>query len=371
MIVGGVLSEIAVGLRIPVPTAGQLIAAGALLMCVSAPLLAAVVAGWDRRRLLALSLVWYGVLHLACSLAPSFAALLPLRVLAMIAPAVFTPQAAACIGLLVPAEQRGRGITFVFLGWSIASVLGMPLGAFVGGTFGWASAFVLVGVLSLAGAAWVWRAMPDGVRPPALSRAAWSATLGSAPLMMSVGVTVLYAAGQFVLSSYLAPYFRQKLGVTAGELGLILAWFGAFGFLGNMLMSRHVDRIGADRAVLLGIASMAVSFAVWPLGTSIVLAAIVIVPWALGCFATNSAQQARLVGIAPGLAAGSIALNSSAMYAGQAMGAAGGGWLIVNTGNMDTLHWVGFATLLLAAAGSAWASRLQEASARAGTAAPG
>ena len=151
----------------------------------------------------------------------------------------------------------------------------------------------------------------------------------------------------------------------------MLAWFGAFGFLGNMLMSRHVDRIGADRAVLLGIAAMAVSMAIWPLGTSVVLAAIVIVPWALGCFATNSAQQARLVGIAPGLAAGSIALNSSAMYAGQAMGAAGGGWLIVNTGSMDTLHWVGFATLLLAAAGSAWASRLQDARMRAGTAAPG
>ncbi len=371
MIVAGVLNEIAVGLQVPVPTAGQLIAAGALLMCVSAPLLAAVAAGWDRRRLLALSLVWYGVLHLACSVAPSFAALLPLRVLAMVAPAVFTPQAAACIGLLVPAEQRGRGITFVFLGWSIASVLGMPLGAFVGGIFGWNSAFLLVGVLSLAGAAWVWRAMPDGVKPPALSRAAWSATLGSAPLMICVGVTVLYAAGQFVLSSYLAPYFRQKLGVSAGELGLILAWFGGFGFLGNMLMSRHVDRIGADRAVLLGIAAMAASLAIWPLGTSIVLAAIIIVPWGLGCFATNSAQQARLVGIAPGLAAGSIALNSSAMYAGQAMGAAGGGWLIVTTGSMDALHWVGFGTLLLAAAGSAWASRLQAGHAPVAPAGPG
>lgn len=371
MIVGGVLNEIAVGLQVSVPTAGQLIAAGALLMCISAPLAAAVVAGWDRRRLLALSLVWYGVLHLAASAAPTFAALLPLRVLAMLAPAIFTPQAAACIGLLVPAEQRGRGITFVFLGWSVASVLGMPIGAFVGGTFGWNSAFALVGVLSLVGAAWVWRAMPDGVKPPALSRAAWSATLGSAPLMMCVGVTVLYAAGQFVLFSYVAPYFRQKLGVTAGELSLILVWFGAFGFLGNMLMSRHVDRIGADRAVLLGIGSMAVGLALWPLGTSLVLAAVVAIPWALGCFATNSAQQARLVGIAPGLAAGSIALNSSAMYAGQAIGAAGGGWLIVNTGNMDALHWVGFATLLVAAAGSAWASRLQHARARAGTAAPG
>ena len=125
-------------------------------------------------------MLWYGALHLACIAAPSFAALLPLRVLAMIAPAVFTPQAAACVGLLVPPEQRGRAITFVFLGWSMASVLGMPIGAYVGGTLGWRSAFALVGLLSLASAVWVWRAMPDGVRPPALSAAAWQETFRSA-----------------------------------------------------------------------------------------------------------------------------------------------------------------------------------------------
>ncbi len=99
-------------------------------MCLGAPLLAAVVAGWDRRRLLALVMVWYALLHLACAAAPGFAALLPLRALAVISPAIFTPQAAACVGLLVPAHERGRAITFVFLGWSLASVLGMPMGAY-------------------------------------------------------------------------------------------------------------------------------------------------------------------------------------------------------------------------------------------------
>lgn len=358
MIVGGTLAEISTAFRISVPKAGQLISAGALLMCISAPLCAALVAGWDRRRLLALSLLWYGLLHLACSFATDFATLLVLRVLAVVAPAIFTPQAAASVGLLVPPEQRGRGITFVFLGWSVASVLGMPLGAYVGGTFGWNSAFALVAAFSIAGAAWVWFALPDGVRPPALSRAAWAATFGSRPLMLCIGVTVLYAAGQFVLFAYLAPYFRQKVGVTAAGLSLLLTWFGLWGFVGNMMMSRHIDSVGASRSVMAGICVMAVSLLLWPLGTSFLLAALVAVPWALGCFATNSAQQARLVGIAPSLAAGSIALNSSAMYAGQALGAASGGWLITTTGSMDSLHWVGFTILLFAAAGSAWASRL-------------
>lgn len=358
MVVPATLNEISSSLDVSVATAGQLISAGAVLMCLGAPLLAAVVAGWDRRRLLAICMLWYGALHLACIAAPSFGALLPLRVITMIAPAIFTPQAAACIGLLVPAQQRGRAITFVFLGWSVASVLGMPLGAFVGGTLGWRSAFTMIAVLSLVSAAWVWRTMPDGVRPPALSMAAWRETLRSRALMLCVLVTLLYSAGQFVLFSYFAPYFKQSIGLTSGELSLLFLWVGAFAFIGNVLMSRYIDRIGASRAIMVAMGSMAVSLLLFPLGTTILLAALVCTPWGLGSFSTNSAQQARLVAIAPALAAASIALNSSALYAGQAIGAASGGWLIAQ-GGMDMLHWAGLAGLLMAMAASAMATRYQ------------
>jgi len=356
MAVPGTLNDISASLDVSVATAGQLISAGALLMCLGAPLFAAVVAGWDRRRLLALSMLWYGLLHLACATMPGFGSLLPMRVLTLVSPAIFTPQAAACVGLLVPVEQRGRAITLVFLGWSVASVLGMPLAALVGGLWGWRTAFGLVAVLSLVSAAWVWRAMPDGVKPPALSLAAWRETLRSRALMLCVLVTALYAAGQFVLFSYFAPYYKALLGITPQQLALFFLWFGVFGFLGNVLMSRYIDRIGAARSVMLGIASMALSLLLWPLGTTLLLAALVAVPWALGCFSSNSAQQARLVGIAPALASGSIALNTSAMYAGQAFGAGGGGWLLSH-GRMDLLSWAGLAGLLLAMAASWWASR--------------
>lgn len=356
MVVPGTLNDISVSLAVPVPVAGQLISLAALLMALGAPLCAALVGGWDRRRLLALSLVWYGLLHLACCAAADFATLLPLRVASMVAPAIFTPQAAACVGLLVPTHQRGRAITFIFVGWSVASVLGMPLSAFLGGTLGWRSAFALVGVLSLASAGWVWRSMPDGVKPASLSFAAWGEVLRSRTLMLCLAVTVLSSAGQFSLFSYFAPYYKEQLAMTPGELSLLFMWFGAFGLAGNLIMSRHIDRIGAHRAVMAGLVLMAISLLVFPLGTSLVLAALVNLPWALGCFSSNSAQQARLVWIAPAWASGSIALNSSAMYTGQAIGAASGGWLIAQHG-LQSLHWAGFAGVLLAIVASAWAAR--------------
>jgi len=356
MVVPGTLNDISSSLAIPVAMTGQLITAAAAVMCVGAPLFASVVAGWDRRRLLTLSMLWYAVFLGLSALMPGFRSLLVVRVLTVVSPAIFTPQAAACVGLLVAPHQRGRAITLVFLGWSVASVLGMPLGAWIGGTLGWRSAFGFAALLSLISAVWLWRALPDGIKPPALSRAAWGETLQSKALMMCVAVTILYSAGQFVLFSYFAPYFKTQLQTTPVQLSLLFAWFGAFGLIGNILMSRQIDRIGAARAVMYGVACMAFSLLLWPLGTSVILAALITVPWGLGCFASNSAQQARLVGIAPALASGSIALNTSAMYAGQALGAGSGGWLIAHDG-MGSLHWFGLVALLAAMAMSWWAAR--------------
>ena len=356
MVVPGTLNDISSNLQVSVPVAGQLITATAVVMCIGAPLCATLVAGWDRRRLLTLALLWYGIFLLASACMPDFGSLMAVRVLAAIAPAIFTPQAASCINLLVAPEQRGRAITFVFMGWSVASVVGTPLGAWVGGTLGWRVAFGSIALLSLISAAWLWRSMPDGVRPPALSRAAWGQTLRSPALMLCVAVTVLFAAGQFVLFSYFAPYFKQQLQFSPTDLSLLFAWYGFFGFTGNVLMSRNIDRTGAPRAVMWSVGAMALSLLLWPLATSVLLVALIILPWGLGCFASNSAQQARLAGIAPTLASASIALNSSAMYAGQAMGAASGGWLIAQ-GRMLDLHWFGLAAMLAAMLVSWWASR--------------
>ena len=356
MVVPGTLNDISHSLQISTATAGQLISAAALMVCLGAPVFATLIRNWDRRQLLALSMAWYGALHLVCASLPGFSALLPLRILAVIPAAIFTPQAAACVGLLVPPTHRGRAITMVFLGWSVASVLGMPMAAWIGGTWGWRTAFVLIGLLSFASALWVWRAMPDGVKPPALTLESWRSTLQSPALMLCIAVTALYSAGQFVLFSYFAPYFKTTLQTTPAQLSLLFGWFGAFGFLGNMLASRYIDRVGAPRMVLVCVGLMALSLLAWPLGTSLALAAVVCIPWALGCFSSNSAQQARLVGLGPTLAGGSIALNTSAMYAGQALGAAGGGWLIA-ADQMDALHWLGFGGLLAAMAVSVWAAR--------------
>jgi len=347
MVVPGTLNEISVSLSVGVATAGQLITAAAAVMCIGAPLLAAAVARWDRRQLLALTMVWYAAGHALAAFMPSFGTLLPVRMLTVIAPAIFTPQAAACVGLLVPPEQRGRAVTFVFLGWSMASVLGLPIGALIGGHLGWRMAFVAIAILSVASATAVWLTLPGGIRPAALTAAAWSRVLRSPVLMGIVSVTALQGAGQFVLFSYFGPILKQDFGADATTLSVMWALFGAFGLAGNMLVSRFIDRIGAGRMVLVTTALIAASLLVWPLASTLAWLAVLLVPWGLGCFAANSAQQARLVGLAPALAPGSVALNSSGIYVGQAVGAALGGWLLAHDAQA-WMNWVGLALMLIA-----------------------
>ncbi len=299
MVVPGTLNDLATSLSISVSLAGQLIAIAAAVMCFGAPLLAGVVAGWDRRRLLMWTLVWFGVGHLLSALAPSYALLWPLRALTVLAAAVFTPQAAAAIGFMSVPQERGRAITFIFLGWSLASVLGLPLHSWIGETFGWQQAFALVAVLSLVSAGWGFAVMPNGVKPAPLSFAAWRNVFTSPVLMAIVLVTAMSAAGQFTVFSYFAPYYREALDATPAQVSLLFAWFGAFGLIGNILLARHIDSIGAARAVAFLLASMAASLALWPLAGGFASMLLVLVPWAFGCFASNSAQQARLGLAAP------------------------------------------------------------------------
>jgi predicted MFS family arabinose efflux permease len=356
MVVVGTLTDISRSLDVSVSVAGQLVAVAAVVMCFGAPLLAGWVGALDRRKLLAASLAWYALGHGLCALMPSYAALLPMRALTVLGAAVFTPQAAAAIGAMTPPAERGGAITFIFIGWSIASVVGMPASAWLGDSFGWRSAFFAIAALGAVAAVWVLATVPENVRPATLTLAAWRATFSNPVLMAMVLVTALAGAGQFTLFSYFVPYFKNVVGAGTNEVTLLFVWFGVFGVIGNALASRYVDRFGADRAVGFALVLMAVSLLAWPLATTGIAAALVLVPWALACFSTQSMQQARLGAAAPLLAPALMALNTSAIYLGQAAGASSGGWLIAHHG-YGLLSVVGLGWLALAIALSVWASR--------------
>jgi len=249
MVVGGTLNDLTQSLKISVAQGGHLIAIAAVMMGVGAPILAAAVSRFDRRTLLTWAMLWFALGHALCALAPDYDWLWPIRALTVLSAAVFTPQAAATMGFMSTPAHRGRSITFVFMGWSIASVAGMPLAAWIGERMGWRVAMMLIALGALA-AAWLVRAsLPAGIKPPALSLRSWRKVLRSPLLMAVVLVTACQSAGQFTVLAYAAPYYKQDFGASPEEISLMFAWFGGLALAGNLLLNRVVDKMGAARAV--------------------------------------------------------------------------------------------------------------------------
>jgi DHA1 family inner membrane transport protein len=336
LIVPGMLPQLAEGLGVSLPHAGLLVTAFAAAVCVGAPLLAGATSRLDRRGLLVAMQLLFFAGHGVAALVSSFAPMVLVRMLTSVGAALFTAQAAATAALLVPAEQRGRAIALVFLGWSVASVAGMPIGAYVGATLGWRAGFALVAMGALVGAALVWFFVPAGLRVQAVNAAMWRSVLGNRAVLANVGVTALSAAAGFTILSYFVPAARAFVGASPELVSLLLLAFGIAGVTGNVLAVRYMDRLGPARVVLLSLAFGLAAHLVWPWTQgSVALLALVMLVWGVGVFASNSAQQARAVALAPASASVSVALNSSAIYLGQAIGPAAGGLLIAHVPGSD------------------------------------
>ena len=347
LVVFGALNDIATSLDISTAKAGQLITAGALSMCVSAPFLATFIGAIDRRKLLTYCMLWYAALLAFSALMPSFGSLLVARMLTVLAPAIYTAQSAVCAGLLVPVEQRGKAITLVMLGWGLAMVIGVPLSAWISGHYGWEQAVLLVAVLSLMSAAWSWLKLPAGMKPPALRKSDWVALWQHPVLIRGALVTVLYSAGQFVLFAYMAPVMRDQVGLSIEEFSGVLIWLGLWGVVGGLMISQFIDRLGASQVVNICMIMIAVPLACFAFVTNFWWSLVLMAPWGMVFIAVHSTQQTRQINTAPELASATMALSTSGMYIGQGLGAAIGG-VILAAGHM---LWLGPAGMVIVVLG--------------------
>lgn len=352
LIVPGMLPLIAEGIGVSLPLAGQLVTAFAAAVCLGAPLLAGATSRYDRRSLLAATLLLFALGHVAAALVSSFLPMLAARVVASAGAALFTAQAAATAALFVTSQARGRAIAAVFLGWSLAPVVGLPLGAYAGATWGWRAGFALVAAGAALGAAAVWTLLPAGLRVQPLDRAMWRAIFANPALVSVFAVSALLMAAAFALFSYLVPALRAFVDASPEQVSLLLAAFGVMGIFGNLLAARFMDRLGAANVVLCGLLAMLAGHLLWPWSQGLLAVLVVaLLAWGFGGFAAVSAQQARLASLSPAAAPASIALNSSSVYLGQAVGSAAGAVIIAHvpgSAGYASLSWLTVPMLLAA-----------------------
>jgi predicted MFS family arabinose efflux permease len=248
--------------------------------------------------------------------------------LMLAAAAPFTPQAASSVQVLVPEARRASTIAYVFLGWSLASAVGIPIITSVAHALGWHGAYALLAAVDAAACALLFWRMPSGIHLPAVQFDTWGALTRTAPIPRLLLLTVLLTSGQFAVFTFIAPLLRIVGGASVGTTALIFALFGSAGVLGNLLATRVVGSWGPYKTSRTAVSCMLIGVVSWTLASShLPLMAASVGVWGLGFAASNSMQQARLVAAAPRAAGASVALNTSAIYIGQAFGSAVGGVL--------------------------------------------
>lgn len=348
-IVSGLLNQLASAFQVSIAKAGFLIAAFAITSVVAAPLFATLGSRFDRRLLLTLALIVCALANIAAFFAQTYEQLLVTRLFAAVTSAVFTPQASAVVSRMVPGHQRSQAISAIMLGWGMASVLGIPLGVWIGHALGWRAAFGLIGLASLAAAAGVWTLLSRGLSVSPINLGSWLAVLRNPALLLLIGTTTIFAAGIHSVFSYYAPMI-SALHPEDGHrlLSSLLLVHGIASIISNLLAIMLMERLGLEKiSRLWGLLPILVFF-VWPLSAHWVIVLLVLqLIWSVGAAGFNSIQQARLIEVAPLLASASVALNSSAFYLGQSAGTLLGGAAWDFTGPRF-LPWIGVPLLIVA-----------------------
>ncbi|MEV7190814.1 Cmx/CmrA family chloramphenicol efflux MFS transporter [Streptomyces sp. NPDC093510] len=238
----GLLPPIADDMNVSIPRAGLLISAFAIGMVIGAPLLAVATLRLPRRTTLITLITVFGLGQVAGALAPTYEILFASRVVSALACAGFWAVGAAVAIAMVEFGQRARAMAVMIGGLSIANVLGVPAGAFLGENFGWRSAFWSVGAASaiaLIGVLTLIPRIPLPAEKPQLKKEL--SIYGDRQVWLSVTVTALAAGGVFCAFSYLSPLLTDVAGLSESWVPSVLGLFGVGALVGTTIGGRVAD----------------------------------------------------------------------------------------------------------------------------------
>lgn len=348
----GLMDPMSRELGIGIPMVGQLQTVFAIACGLGGPILARLLAGFDRKRLLMTVLVILASMNAASAYAPGFTAIAAIRIAGGLFAALTLPLASTIAVNMVPELRRPTAIATVLSGYTIAFLVGMPLCTLLGDTFGWRAAFWFASAVSILALGVIALGAPAGVSAPPLAGASFkSALVGDNPRLMLI--TLLGFAATFATVSYMGPVITAFSGLEGAAIGAVQAATGIGSLLG-LPAGAALARIPIKSALTGLFCAIATTQALFSLGMLVDLGRLavplLVITMALGSavlFATGPIIQTRLATSAGPAATIAFALNGSMIYFGQGIGASLGG----SVSAASSIGWIGAAGCLVAIAG--------------------
>ncbi|KGQ44510.1 MFS sugar transporter [Gallibacterium anatis] len=365
-VIVGLVPTIAQSLAISVPSAGLLVSLYALSVAVSAPLLTAMTARWQRRNVLLFLMAIFVVGNFLAWQATNFSTLIGARIVTGLAHGVFFSIGSTIATQLVTKEKAAAAIAMMFTGLTVALVTGVPLGAYIGQHFGWQTTFLAVmslGVIAFIGALLF---VPKNLQQPKPVKLIQQLDVIRSPrLLLVYAMTALGYGGTFVLFTFLSPMLQQLAGFNGNDVSLILVGYGIAVALGNTLGGKLADKLGTVRSLkYIFSVQMLVLFSFYFTAQSAWAVLISTMLLGLTSFATVPPLQLLVVEQAKIDAPQSVdvasGLNIAAFNLGITIGSGIGGQVVAKLRLLDTA-WVGAVILAVTLLLVALFNRIQQA----------
>lgn len=334
-IIMGLLTQVSQDLGISIPTAGTLISGYAFGVAVGAPVLTLLTRHWPRKQLLLSLMLIFIAGNVAAVFAPNYGSLMAARVLTSLTHGTFFGVGAVVATSLVPKDKQASAIALMFSGLTLATLLGVPAGTWIGQHFGWRMAFAAVAVVGVAALGILALFVPRNLKQsaPAALRDELS-VLASTSLWLGLGMTVFGFGGVFALYTYVEPLLSQITHMGNTGVAITLLLFGAGSAVGNIAGGKLADR-GVVRALWITLGSLVAVLVLgrWAFGQSGAVAMAYVAALGVVAFATVAPMQMRVMqGVGSQGATLASSLNISAFNLGNALGAWVGGSLIAGAG---------------------------------------
>ncbi len=240
-VVMGLLPQMAQDLDVSIPSAGMLVSGYALGVVFGGPLLAMATARLPRKAVLLVLMGVFVLGNLLCALAPDYTTLMAARVIAALAHGSFFGAGAVVAGHIAPPGKRAQAIALMFTGLTVANILGVPAGTWLGQALGWRATFWAVVALGVAALLAIARNVPvlHDLAPPRLGREL--RVLREPQVLLALGMTVFGFGGVFTVFTYIVPILTAEAGVASHSVGAVLVLFGLGATLGTLLGGRLAD----------------------------------------------------------------------------------------------------------------------------------
>jgi predicted MFS family arabinose efflux permease len=327
----GIISPIADGLGIAKADAGIVLTTYALAYAVLSPITGAITGTLPRRAVLVMALAIFALGTVASALSTDLFMLAASRVLVALGGSMYGPIAAGIAVAISTPERRGKALATVFIGGTIAQVVGMPFGAWVSYHYGWAATFWVVAALAAAGAGVMFLAVPRDVRFQAAGLGTIFAALGDRRTMFATAFTATMITALYMVFTFFGPLIEASAGPNPEIRTGFLVLNGIGAVIGNLVGGFLADRIGSWRTLIfICIAQIAIMplFSIIPM--TFLELAIVIATWSAFSFAFMAPQQARVAQFAPQAIGIVLSINAAMIYIGITIGSAVGsrilGW---------------------------------------------